>query len=208
MRARDSPQNLDDQFRLDDPYGRDCTKDECIYNLLRATSGFALNPEEAERHKRGYRYVETTDPSTGDSFRYTASIREGWNIEAIDRYRKQWRSEPPVSSYRFMLERVPISKPAARYGITWEDISTREDRDKWVAGSALRVIDLRTNVVIAERIGYMADRAKGSRVHRLPWVMAEEDACPEFPALGPADSRRRMRPTQTLDFVLKVLQPS
>jgi hypothetical protein len=200
--------NLDDQFRLDDPYGRECTKENCIYNLLRATSGFDLNPEEAVAHKRGYRYVETTDPVSGQNFRYTASIRQGWNIEAIERYKKEWRSDPPRTSYRFQLDRVEIPKLTARYGITWADVSTREDRENWVAGGALRVIDLRSNAVIAERIGYMADRARGSRVMRIPWAMAQEDACPEFPALGAADPRRVRRDSQTLDFVVKVLQPS
>ena len=60
-------------------------------------------------------------------------------------------------------------------------IQTREDWDYWIAGSSLRLIDLQTNEVMAERIGYMGDWAQGSSaVGRSPWLLAANNACPEF----------------------------
>jgi hypothetical protein len=61
----------------------------------------------------------------------------------------------------FVLDKVPRSRPHPRYGVTYDDISTREERDYWIAGSSLKVIDLQTNEVMAERIGYMMDRGQG-----------------------------------------------
>lgn len=50
-----------------------------------------------------------------------------------------------------------------------------------VEGSSLRVLDLQTNEVIAERIGYMMDWAQGSQAGgRSPWLFAADYACPSF----------------------------
>jgi len=49
----------------------------------------------------------------------------------------------------------------SRYGFTWDDLSTREDRHYWVAKSRLQIIDLQTQEVIAERIGYFIEKGFG-----------------------------------------------
>ena len=96
--------------------------------------------------------------------------------------------------------------------IAYDDISTREERDYWIAGSSLKVIDLKTNEVIAERIGYMMDWAQGSRVGgRSPWLFAADNACPDFhrfrtPSVQTNGASNQS--WQTLDFVEKVLKPS
>lgn len=50
---------------------------------------------------------------------------------------------------------TPIKQISSRYGVTWEDISSKEDRDHWVAGGKCQIIDLQTNKVVAEVIGYV-----------------------------------------------------
>jgi hypothetical protein len=52
------------------------------------------------------------------------------------------------------LERVQIDAIQSRYGFTWEDLSTPENRQYWVAKSRLQIVDLQNRAVIAERIGY------------------------------------------------------
>jgi hypothetical protein len=86
--------------------------------------------------------------------------------------------------------------------VTYDDISTREERDFWIAGSSLKVIDLQTNEVIAERIGYMMDRGQGNDSGgRAPWLFAADHACPMFaPQHGAA-----FQTYQTRKFVEKVL---
>lgn len=50
---------------------------------------------------------------------------------------------------------TPIDSIVSHYGITWEDISTKEDRDHWVAGGKRQIIDLNNNKIVAEVIGYV-----------------------------------------------------
>lgn len=52
-------------------------------------------------------------------------------------------------------------------GSTFDDISTHAEREYGIAGSSLRVIDLETKEVLAERVGYMVDMAQGSRAGLL-----------------------------------------
>jgi hypothetical protein len=87
--------------------------------------------------------------------------------------------------------------------VTYDDISTREDREYWIAGGALKVIDLETNEVIAERIGYMMDRGQGDiSGGRSPWPLAASHACPSFPV---APGGQPFKAYQSRDFVEKVL---
>jgi hypothetical protein len=109
-----------------------------------------------------------------------------------------------LNIYDYILERIPSNAPRPRYGVTYDDISTRGERDYWIAGSSLKVIDLQTNEVIAERIGYTVDWAQGSSAGgRSPWLLAADNACPEFaPRHG---SRSQM--FQTIRFVNKSIKP-
>lgn len=95
--------------------------------------------------------------------------------------------------------------------MTWDDISTREEREYWIAGSSLKVIDLQTNQVIAERIGYMVDWAQGSRAgERSPWLFAADTACPSFfsnPSKPNFDHASTAQLGQTRRFVFRVLKP-
>lgn len=96
----------------------------------------------------------------------------------------------------------------------FDDISTREERSNWIAGSSLKVVDLDREKVIAERVGYMIDWAQGSRAGgRSPWLFAADNACPEFDRDFPVASRlkshkNRNQLHQTARFVEKVLMPA
>jgi hypothetical protein len=183
--------DADDQFKLSDPYGRDCNAEGCIEQLLRATKGLDLDPQDRQHASSGFRYIETVDPTTGQLRRYTRQLYRP--VERDPKY-GQWVVDSELLS-------TPIDKRTTRYGVTWDDISTREDREHWVAGGSLRVIDLQNNEVIAERVGYMMDRGLGSRAgFRRPWLMAERAACPPFP-----EGRRG---AESRKFINQVLQPS
>jgi hypothetical protein len=76
-----------------------------------------------------------------------------------------------------------VDRAVSRFGISWEDISTPEDRNHWVAASRLRIVDLAENSVIAERIGYLIEVGFGSNEgQRRPWLvsreMAKGNSCP------------------------------
>lgn len=187
--------NYGKQFEMDDPYGHDSTGDEYFNSFLvgRNRNGFLSRREDATQ--TGYHYVEALDPQDGKRYRYTGRMDQPW---LRDKHYGEWVRE-------FVLDKTPSPGPMPRYGVIYDDISTREERDYWIAGSSLKVIDLKTNEVMAERIGYMMDRGQGSTAGgRSPWLLAARYACPEFPIDG---SRQTDQVGQTRNFVEKVLKP-
>jgi hypothetical protein len=208
--------NFDAQFEMDDPYGHDSTNNEYILNFLR---GFYHQrnekPVPGSPPRTGYQYVEAQDPQDGKRYRYAGSMKVvGRMDETAPGVKFDLKRNPnfDLNIYKFVLEKVPALGEVPRYGVTYEDISTREERKYWIAGSSLKVIDLKTNEVIAERIGYMVDWAQGSRAGgRSPWLFAADNACPNFnrnnpiPVPGPGFSAQA---GQTIDFVEKALKPS
>ena len=197
LKIRPTGINSGDQYRLDDPYGRDLGGLGYVQTFVRGsyqaeTSG---TPSPGSPPRLGYPYVEALDLQDGKRYRYTGRIEEPWQTNRS--YLKGYT--------RFVLDKAPATGNAPRYGVTYDDISTREEREYWIAASSLKVMDLQTNEVIAERVGYMMDWAQGSRAGgRSPWLLAANTACPRF-----ADRRGASAQVyQTLDFVEKVLKPS
>ena len=202
MKVRDSS-NHDDQFKLDDPYGSDSTNKNYILNFLRGF--YHQNSQKffpGSPPRVGYRFVEAIDPKDGLRYRYVGRFEEPWQTDKS--YLKGY--------IRFVFDKTLATGPAPRYGVTYDDLSTRQEREYWIAGSSLRVVDLQTNEVIAERIGYMVDWAQGSRAGgRSPWLFAADNACPNFQRNPLQPIPRPAFPAQgaqTLDFVEKVLKPN
>ena len=204
MKIRPKDINFGAQYKLDDPYGSDLGGDDYILNFLR---GFETRQAEfvpGAPSRYGYHYVEAIDPKDGKRYRYTGRIDEPWRYDAS--YSKTYK--------RFVLDKAPAPGPMPRYGVTYDDISTREERDYWIAGSSLKVIDLKTNEVMAERIGYMMDRgqgAAGTGGGNAPWLLAAEYACPGFQRnpnlrLDPGHGASAQL-HQTEDFVETILKP-
>ncbi len=191
MKVRPEGQNFGDQYKMDDPYGHDLPGDGYIGNFLRARNEKGHLTEAAG----GYRYVDVIDPSDGKRYRYTGAVREVTRISSP----LIGGDGKPFKTTAFVLDKIPSVDPQPRYGVTYDDISTHEDREYWIAGSSLRVIDLQTNVVIAERIGYMMDRGQGATGQggsHPAWDRARDHACPSNPATD-----------QTRNFVEKSLRP-
>jgi hypothetical protein len=145
-------------------------------------------------------------PSTrtdGKRYRYTGAVKE---VTKTSEHTNggRWQDNLQDEGVCF-LDRVPATGPAPRYGITYDDISTHEEREYWIAGSSLKVIDLKTNEVMAERIGYMMDRGQGNTSGgRAPWLLAADNACPPFLK---DTGGHTYQTDQTHDFVVKILKP-
>lgn len=195
--------NFDDQFAMDDPYGKDFINDGYFQTFLRESYEImerhrlrypALAKKSNPRAQVGYAYVEAINPANGIRYRYTGRIEQpGLNDPSH------------VKDYfKFVLESAPSSGPPPRYGVMFEDISTHQDRLHWIAGSSLKVIDLKEEKVIAERVGYMMDRGQGNtNGGRSPWLLAASTSCPQFPLPYPTTNQL----SQTDRFVEKVLRP-
>ncbi len=199
----------------EDPYGQDLEGDAYIKSFLdgrnakgRLVENFPHDPadrylEPWKRHriavKWGYRYVDAVDPKDGKRYRYTATVKEVKRKDlSAPMVQQEMRTNPNFtpSIFGFVLEREPAPDPPPRYGVTYEDITTPEERAVWIAGSSLKVIDLHTHEVIAERIGYLFDRGMGSKGGaRAPWEQARKWSCPQAPRFA-----------QAREFVEKVLR--
>jgi hypothetical protein len=218
LKVRPSDINFGDQFKLDDPYGRDFGGDAYIKSLVRGSFQAEVKdiPEGAPP-RFGYRYVEAKDPKDGQRYRYTGAVKavRKKNVTSPGvQFELQRNPNYDLNIYEFVLDKTRATGPAPRYGVTYDDISTHEEREYWIAGSSLKVIDLQTNEVIAERIGYMVDWAQGSQAgQRSPWLFAADNACPNFyrnfkKLIGTsARNGAGAQINQTLDFVEKVLKP-
>ena len=187
----------------EDPYGYDSAGNSYILGFfhtpVRDGDKYPILPnivgnelQNLRNTYRGYRYVEVVDPVDGERYRYTGSIKViGKKDTAAPNVRLQMERNPnfDVNIYDFVLDRAPAPGSPPRYGVTYEDISTPEEREYWVAGSSLKVIDLGANEVIAERIGYI----KAPPNAMSAW--AHGVACPQPP-----------EDDQTRKFVEKVLR--
>lgn len=187
-----------DKWKLNDPYGRDCGAEGCIRQLLRISEGREVAPAVAKRHSGGYRFVESVDPRDGRSYRYSAVLKP------ISSNRHEYELSVQATGFGgaddsfIALERTSIPGVRARYGVKWDDISTPEDREHWIAGGSLKVIDLQTNEVMGQRIGYIIDPGQGSAAgFRSPWGWAKAHA-PRCPAVQ----------STTQEFAVRVIQPT
>ena len=200
--------NHGDQHQMSDPYGHDSTSDEYFKSFLvgRDKNGWQTTTRPVAT--KGYRYVEALDEKDRKRYRYTGGMKVVRQMDVTAKGVQMALERNPnfdLNIYDFVLNKVPAPGPAPRYGVTYDDISTHEERDYWIAGSSLRVIDLQTNEVMAERIGYMMDRGQGNTGGgRSPWLVAADHACPEFPQGG---GGHKYQVEQTRRFVEKSLKP-
>jgi hypothetical protein len=217
MKIRPKGTNFGDQFKLDDPYGRDLDGDGYVESMLRGSyqAGRKLSSPAGSPPRVGYRYVEAQDPKDGQRYRYTGGMKVVRKKDiTAPAVQSELQRDPnyDVNIYEFVLDKVFAPGKPPRYGVTYDDISTHEEREYWIAGSSLKVIDMQTNVVIAERIGYMVDWGQGGTGGgRSPWLYAADNACPDFhrfknPVIQTKGASSQS--WQTLDFVEKVLKPS
>lgn len=210
LKVRPNEINYSNQFALDDPYGSDLTGQGYISTFIRGS--FQANSKDVPPgfpSRMGYRYVEAIDLKDGKRYRYTGNVREHEEVSSII----GGGTGKTFKTTGFVLDKTLVSEAAPRYGVTYDDISTREEREYWIAGSLLKVIDLQTNEIIAERLGYMVDWAQGSRAGgRSPWLLAANNACPAFGRdfKGPkiySGHASTLQSRQAQDFVEKVLKP-
>lgn len=198
LKLRPEKINYSEQYTLDDPYGRDHAGEGYIRSFLRGAYKTEVTlpkilPLNFPPHN-AYEFVDVMDTSDGKRYRYTGRIEEPGLTK------KEY-----LPGYKIFIHAKSLTaSPAPRYGVTYDDISTKEDRDYWIAGSSLKVIDLVKNEIIAERIGYFYDSSQGDASGgRSPWLWATSNACPSFGS-APAFGRQA---NQAAVFVEKVLHP-
>ena len=176
IKSRSEKINFSDQYALDDPYGRDFYGDDYAASFLW---------EKKEKTEWvGYKFVVLKNNTDASLTRFSLGA-------------KKQNDEPEV------LKNITSTIP--QFGVNYEDVSTLKDRDNWIAGSKLQVIQTQTGEVLGERIGWMFDSGLGSTSGgRSPWGFAAYNACPSFPKLH---NQYPLQRGQTSNFVRKVLKP-
>lgn len=170
-----SEKDLFDQFWYGDPYSNATPWEMRGQSAARRLAADSRRPSGPQR---GLDFVE---------IRY----------EVAGEVRYERISRPPSSNLPASVEN--IDRPVSRFGVSWEDISTPDDRKYWVAGSRLRVIDFADNSVVGERIGYLIEAGFGSKVgQRRPWLASRGPGTTCPPVLGDYADQQ---------FVTKVVAP-
>jgi hypothetical protein len=140
-----------DQFWYGDPYS--ASANSVRTEVAASVLSWANGPNSPTERGRGFDFVESVvrlKEEKGQKF-----IKYSYPKEARDHI---------VES---------IDHPVSRFAISWEDISTEEDRKYWIAASRLRAIDLADNSIVAERVGFLIEAGFGSTSSgRRPWLAA------------------------------------
>ena len=143
-----------DQFWFGDPYSSPAISGRGEHAAMLLT----MNSRDGSRRRKGLDFVEIKDVNRDSYIRITR----------------------PVSNSETARKDL-IREPSSRFGVSWEDTSTIEDRKHWIAGSRLKIVDLRDNMVIAERIGFFIEAGFGSTDGgRRPWLSSRgpRTTCP------------------------------
>ncbi len=167
--------DLYDQFWYGDPYSDDIPVLDRGERAARRLIGRGKFIDKYDYANHGFEFIEQ---------------REKGGHEYLRIY--------PRVEHPFFSEKSE-STSVSRFGISWEDTSTPEDRKYWVASSRLRIFDLTDNSVIAERIGFLIEPGFGSTAgQRRPWMTARgpKTTCPSILSVTLFDRL----------FILKVLQ--
>lgn len=150
--------NMQDQFWPGDVFDLpNKPDDEARWLLYRQKSG------RPDGRRGGFDFVEMVHPDQPGKFiRYV--------LKPYDRVSRPGRSPTDTSV---------VERRESRYGYTWDDISTREDRHYWVAGGRLRVVELESGDVVAQRVGWVIEPSFGVHsptFNQEPWRSAQKCA--------------------------------
>ena len=106
----------------------------------------------------GYEYVDVLG---GDGLVYRYTLAEPGNPDSTKLSKSTLRGEP------------------ARYTVSYVNILNDSDRQSWVAGTTVTIVDAQTSKVMAESTWYALEPGQGSKAGaRQPWRFAQ--TCPEL----------------------------
>lgn len=160
---------MSDQYGMEDPYGMAQNDRSTLESWVGESS---IRPNSPPRGKQGYWFIEQ-QPKYGAL--EGALFRRTYLVDS----KKSNDPEKPT----FVTQQVDVTKLKSRYGYLTEDLTTKEMRDHWIGAGRIKIIDLQTNEVLAERKGYF--RASGDMLpdHGDRWTASgaggQGRICPE-----------------------------
>ena len=100
----------------------------------------------------------------------------------------------------WVMDQQPTPHPRARYAVTYENDISWENRKHWIAGTTIKIIDTKTNELMAEKTMYAFVPELGySKFEQNPNPWGRGMRCPS----GESEFEQR-----TVTFAIKVLIPS
>lgn len=112
-----------------------------------------------------------TAPTSGSRYDYVDVLQPDGSIV---RYSGGPFSYSPFQEHRRTLRKHPRPpKHPARYGVTFENNVDPALRRQGIAGTTIRVIDLKTNELMGERTTYVFDSSFGNAPYDNGWLRAE-----------------------------------
>lgn len=159
-------QQLKDQYWMGDPYDMPDKPEMEAWGLLYRQKSLPKGSWDERNGPGGFDFVEAPDQNhPGQFVRFTL------------------KPDGETDGQGFATHKTgseEVGTRLSRYGYTWDDISTPEDRKYWVAGGRLRVVELDTGEIVAERVGYKLAYHLGviyASYDVYPW-QSEDGICP------------------------------
>lgn len=149
---------LGDQYWMGDPYDLPDSPEDEARGLLYRQKSLPKGSWDERNGRGGFDFVEAPHPEHPGKFLRFTLKPDG------EKDGQGFASHKPGSD--------TVETRLSRYGYTWDDISTPEDRKYWVAGGRLQVVELATGEVVAERVGYLIEKyfgATSSTFNQEPW---------------------------------------
>lgn len=148
MKARnpDPEDQWRDQYGMVDPWGANADSDN-LQDLV-------LDPLGNESR---YVFVEQQPPfgsPPGPPFRRTRIVAA-----------PSTSADGTADARGFRIEQRLVETIRSRYGFYFEDLSTTEMREQWISAGRLKIVEISTGELIAERIGY----GLGNPRNKMSW---------------------------------------
>lgn len=203
MREGDLHALRKDQFALDDPYSFDAGEVRDIAELYLYDYEFIEFPARKADVAGGVpagSYVRMTRFRDGGYANKSTGISRECSNYYVARYQDASlpiRPECMLETYSVKVE--SIAALSARYGYTWSEITTRDDREKWIGGGTVEIRDLHTGRTLATKTGFLFAHFIRVSPNLEVWSVTDRFNDRQCPAEG--GTRR------TLPFIRKVLRP-
>ncbi len=141
-----------------------------------------VSPEKLTPNDRpGYRWVEVLDEKDGKRYRYTGSEKivgkkdtSAYNVQLALKKNPNY----DLNVYQRSLDKVPAPGASPRYGVTFEDHVIPDERQRGLASSTVKVLDLKTGEVLGEMLRYAWSPGAPSPANPTPWLTAYR--CPDL----------------------------
>ena len=168
------------------------TAGEKIYKTVDDVEGiFLLNvrPKKSEADRNDPNWANAALPKEPAEDEYVSSFLgygislKGANLPVfryvdVEMDGRLWRYSLRGEEEFQSLKKEEIARSSTRYGVLFENMVNPNDRQHWIAGTTVKVIDMKTSEVLAEATWYAFEHGFGSNAGaRVPW--SNSVTCPQ-----------------------------